>query len=181
MKNSIKERRQGFTLIELMVVIAIIGILSAIILANFSAAKSKSRDGQRISDVAQIQLALAGYFNQCNDYPNPDTSAGNGTSYIDSSTLSQNVGCPSGVTLATFISKIPTPPAGAGQTNYSYAIGYYSTDSSKTPVDYALEATLENNSSVSTESLSSFPSTSGITYPASFTCNSNLNYCLGPK
>lgn len=168
--------KKGFTLIELMVVIAIIAILSGIILASFSAAKARSRDTQRISDVAQIQLALAGYFNQCNDYPNPDTG-----NVIDANTLTQNVGCPSGVTLATFIAKIPTPPAGAGQTNYSYAIGYLTSDSTHTPADYVVEATLESSSTVSSESLSSFPSTSGYTYPSTFTCDSGVHYCLGPK
>jgi len=68
MKNSIKSAQKGFTLVELMVVIAIIGILSAIILANFTTARSKSRDGQRISDISQIQYALAAYFNQCKQH-----------------------------------------------------------------------------------------------------------------
>ena len=161
--------KKGFTLIELMVVIAIIGILSAILLANFGAAKSKSRDGQRISDVAQIRLALAGYFNQCNVYPANLTIPSSGTT---------DTGCPSGINLGTFISKIPTPPAGANQPNYSYSTG----TSNGAIQDYVLGATLENNSTISTESLSSFPNTSGVTYSTpTFTCDSLLNYCVGPK
>jgi len=169
MKNSIKSAQKGFTLVELMVVIAIIGILSAIILANFTTARSKSRDGQRISDISQIQYALAAYFNQCNVYPSTTT--------LPTTLPETDTGCPTNVNLSTFISKIPTPPIGTGQTTYSYSTG----TEGGTIIDYVLEATLENNSSVSTESLSAFPTTSGITYSPTFTCDSTIHYCLGPK
>jgi prepilin-type N-terminal cleavage/methylation domain-containing protein len=169
--------KKGFTLVELMVVVAIIAIISAIVTTTFSAAKSKSRDGQRISDVAQIQLAFAGYFNQCNDFPLADTG-----NVVDSNTLTQSIGCPSGVNLSTFISKIPTPPSGASQASYSYATLYLTSDSAKTPVDYVIQASLENNSSVSSESLSAFPTApSGYTYSTTFTCDSLKNYCLSSK
>lgn len=49
----------GFTLIELMVVIAIIGILSAGAVAGVNIARTKARDAKRTADVAQIQKALA--------------------------------------------------------------------------------------------------------------------------
>ncbi len=166
-----RSTHRGFTLIELMVVIAIIAILSGIIMASFSAAKSKSRDGQRISDIAQIQLALAGYFNQCNTYPATTTLPSSGTT---------GTGCPTGVNLGTFIGKIPTSPSGANQTTYAYSTG--TSNITGLIVDYVLEANLENNSSVSGESLSTFPSTSGITYsPSSLPCDATTHYCLGPK
>ncbi|MBY0538812.1 type II secretion system GspH family protein [Patescibacteria group bacterium] len=52
---------RGFTLIELMVVISIIGLLSAGILSSLSTASQRSRDANRIADIKQIQNALELY------------------------------------------------------------------------------------------------------------------------
>jgi general secretion pathway protein G len=60
---------RGFTLIELLVVIAIIGILSTIVLASLSTARLKSRDARRISDIKQLQLALAVFYDSNAGYP----------------------------------------------------------------------------------------------------------------
>lgn len=54
---------KGFTLIELLVVIAIIGILSGIIIPNLATARQSARDARRISDIKNIQLSLALYYN----------------------------------------------------------------------------------------------------------------------
>ena len=59
----------GFTLIEILVVIAIIGILTAIIMPSLSTARAKGRDAQRVSDIKQIQLALELYYDACGNYP----------------------------------------------------------------------------------------------------------------
>lgn len=57
----IKKLKTGFTLIELLVVISIIGILATLLIANLSGVRSRGRDAQRKSDVAQIQRALELY------------------------------------------------------------------------------------------------------------------------
>lgn len=53
---------RGFTLVEMMVVIAIIGIVSGIVMASISNAKAKGRDSDRIADISVIQLALERYY-----------------------------------------------------------------------------------------------------------------------
>ncbi|MFA5764230.1 MAG: type II secretion system protein [Candidatus Paceibacterota bacterium] len=62
-------KKQGFTTIEFLVVLAIIAILSAIVYSSFSKSKEQSRDQQRVSDISTIQLALETYYNQNHQYP----------------------------------------------------------------------------------------------------------------
>ncbi len=61
--------KKGFTLIELLVVISIIGVLSSVVLASLNSARMKARDARRLSDMHQIQLALAMYYDNNNQYP----------------------------------------------------------------------------------------------------------------
>jgi len=46
--------RKGFTLIEILVVVAIIGILASIMFVAFGGAKDKARDAARKSEIAQF-------------------------------------------------------------------------------------------------------------------------------
>ena len=67
-KNSKKSK--GFIFIEVLVVIAIIGILSSVVLASLNSARKKARDARRLADIKQIQTALDLYFDANNsEYP----------------------------------------------------------------------------------------------------------------
>ncbi len=57
--------KRGFTLIELLVVIAIIAILAAILFPVFARAREKARQSSCLSNVKQLNLAIAQY---CQDY-----------------------------------------------------------------------------------------------------------------
>jgi prepilin-type N-terminal cleavage/methylation domain-containing protein len=59
----------GFTLIELLVVIAIIGLLASITLVALNEARENARNSRRISDMKQVQLALALRFDKDSSYP----------------------------------------------------------------------------------------------------------------
>ena len=58
----INRNQKGFTLIELMIVIAIIGILAAIAIPNFIEYHNKSYCSRAESDANSIAAALADYF-----------------------------------------------------------------------------------------------------------------------
>jgi prepilin-type N-terminal cleavage/methylation domain-containing protein len=62
-------RTGGFTLIEMLVVIAIIAILSAILYTNFSNAKKQARDKIRQSQLQELQVALELYKSKYGRYP----------------------------------------------------------------------------------------------------------------
>jgi len=61
-KLRINANEKGFTLIELMIVIAIIGILAAIAIPNFIAYRNKAYCSAAESDANSIGAALADYF-----------------------------------------------------------------------------------------------------------------------
>lgn len=61
--------RTGFTIVELLVVLAIVGLLVGIVFASFSDARATARDKQRKADVGQIQLALKLYQQENGRYP----------------------------------------------------------------------------------------------------------------
>ncbi len=68
-------RLPGFTLVELLIVMAILGLLVAVGASNFQAARIKARDLQRKSDLVTIAKSLEAYVNDYGSYPR---SNGNG-------------------------------------------------------------------------------------------------------
>lgn len=62
---------RGFTLVELLVSIAIIGILSSILFSGFSGSQAQARDQERQTELKEMQLALERFFNQNGHYPEP--------------------------------------------------------------------------------------------------------------
>lgn len=62
----------GFTLIEMLVVISIIGILATLVAANLNSARSRARDAERKSDLKNIETALRIYYNDKGSYPAND-------------------------------------------------------------------------------------------------------------
>ncbi len=69
-------QKNGFTMIELLVVIVILGILSVVGLGSFSAAQMKARDSRRKTDIRAISDALEVYYNDFGRYPSSDGNGG---------------------------------------------------------------------------------------------------------
>lgn len=66
-------KQQGFTIIELLVVIVIIGILVALLLPNLFSAQQRARDTERKNDLKTIQQQLEAYYSDNNFYPGAAT------------------------------------------------------------------------------------------------------------
>jgi prepilin-type N-terminal cleavage/methylation domain-containing protein len=115
----------GFTLLELLIVISIIGILVAVGLASYSSAQQKARDSRRKSDIKAIQNAVEQYYA---DYSGiyPLVSGNNpvaGSTYL-----------PAGV---------PIDPKGSSYSQqYLYTVDYLAT-----PTTYCVCALLEKTGS----------------------------------
>lgn len=118
--------RRGFSLIEILVVVATIGILSLILFLSFSGNLGKSRDAKRKSDIAQLQRALQSYESDFQCYPTSVPNCGETTN---------------GSELEGYISSLPCDP----KTGQGYA--YQSDpDTQSCPRWYKVFANLENTS-----------------------------------
>lgn len=72
-----KTKLNGFTLVEVLVVIATIGLLSVVAVVSFSGARLRSRDSKRVAYVKQVSSALELYYLQNGYYPTTLTSGQN--------------------------------------------------------------------------------------------------------
>ena len=75
MFKTLKKAQKGFTIIELLIVIAIIAILALLVLNNFQGAQAKARDQQRTTDINNIHGKLEEFYNENNAYPSTFTAA----------------------------------------------------------------------------------------------------------
>jgi type IV pilus assembly protein PilA len=64
-----KLNSKGFTLIELMIVIAIIGILAAIAIPQFASYRQKAYNAAALSDLKTVKTTLEAYYADNQFYP----------------------------------------------------------------------------------------------------------------
>ena len=66
---SLKQKQSGFTLVEILIVIVIIGILAGLVITQILGANAKARDTERKTDVNSIVNQLEAYYAKSNGYP----------------------------------------------------------------------------------------------------------------
>lgn len=66
---SLKKRNQGFTIVELLIVIVVIGILALLVITTYSGIQQKARNSQRQTDAQSMQTQLEAFYSQNGYYP----------------------------------------------------------------------------------------------------------------
>jgi prepilin-type N-terminal cleavage/methylation domain-containing protein len=66
---SLKKRNQGFTIVELLIVIVVIGILALLVITTYSGIQQKARNSKRQTDVKSLQTQIEAYFSENGHYP----------------------------------------------------------------------------------------------------------------
>jgi len=97
MKQNKANRKAGFTLVEIMIVVAIIGLLAAIAIPNFVKARATSQANACINNLRQIDAAVNEFALE-NKKKTTDTVTfpGDLTPYIRLNASSSIPGCPAG-------------------------------------------------------------------------------------
>lgn len=64
-----KYKNQGFTIVELLIVIVVIGILATLVITTYNGVQSKARDTKRKTDVNALQGQVEAYNTNAGFYP----------------------------------------------------------------------------------------------------------------
>ena len=99
--------KKAFTLVELMVVVAVIAILATALLVGLGKARKKARDSRRLSDAKQVQNLLELYYAKVGNYP-----AG-GYSNMVNELVSEGI--------VSNENQVPSDPLGGSDYRYLYA------------------------------------------------------------
>jgi len=120
---------QGFTLLEVIVTVALVAILTGVVVSGFGPAREQSRDTQRQTDLRTVEAALALYKNKYGQYPEACNGATTGATINLSGQSDASFACTSGsaqyiVGLAPeFIPKLPVDPKLNGaDSGFVYAV-----------------------------------------------------------
>lgn len=139
-----KQKQSGFTIVELLIVIVIIGILAAITIVAFNGSQARARDAGRIAKVKSIEKAIALYYTDNGTYP--PILDGHGRETTCGSQTESWGHCDRNKTLADSLAKYtsidPTSLSDATQGNYFY---HYTSQATNNYQTYGLMVYLEGN------------------------------------
>ena len=92
MLNELNKKRGGFTLVEIMIVVAIIALLAAIAVPGFLRARKRSQATRILNDLRMIDSAVDQYAIETNRITGNTVNTADWTSYLKSGTVLYNTG-----------------------------------------------------------------------------------------
>src|SRR5204862_6086762 len=92
MLNKLNKRRGGFTLVELMIVVAIIALLAAIAVPGFLRARKRSQASRILNDLIMIHAAVDQYAIETNRSAGNTVAVTDWTNYLKKGTVLYNTG-----------------------------------------------------------------------------------------
>lgn len=127
MPKNLKNNKQAFTLLELLIVMVILAILSGLGLVAFGTAQQKARDNRRKQDLGNIVKVLETYYNDFGKYPDSDINGailGCHAGAIQTCTWGEMWNNSTNETL--YMTQLPKDPAkGINYYYQNYSGGYY--------------------------------------------------------
>jgi len=125
--------KQGFTIIELLVVATLIALISTVVLGSLGTAKAKARDSERITEMQNIQKALELSYITTGSYPVADPINDNGAGQNNPDKTKTSMSSILGALVTSkSITSIPFPPAQGSAIDSSY---YYRTSNPTSVVE----------------------------------------------
>ena len=92
MLNKLNKRRGGFTLVEIMIVVAIIALLAAIAVPGFLRARKRSQASRILNDLRMIDSAVDQYAIETNRSAGNTVAVTDWTNYLKKGTVLYNTG-----------------------------------------------------------------------------------------
>jgi len=125
------KNHKGFTLLELVVVVGIIGLLTTLAFVSLNGSGAKGRDAKRKSDIKNIRTALELYYDDHQQYPSAPANT-----RVSSMTSGE-------YDIRPYISPVPADPVNTGGAGYRYNISDVNGRQS-----YTMLVRLENSSTL---------------------------------
>lgn len=167
-------KRNGFTLIEILVVIAIIAALIAIAIPNYLSARQRASDSRKKQEMTQLKTALRLYYNDFNSYPGGTTGMvmnGCGTNWDQSCATTCTPGFSTGAACDNvYMKKLPVGFLASPNTYM-----YYQTPGGN---DFCLRAVLDNLSDPDIAISQSRCATACTSATGTNNCATTGRYCI---
>ena len=139
---SLKNKQSGFTIVELLIVIVVIGILAGLVITTFSGIQQKARDTERETDIKALHGQLEAFWAQKGYYPSLTDMNTASNAFVTANLKGLDLGAlkdPKGASTAL--------AAGAAANVYSYVVKTAAAATCEaddtTCSNYVLTATLE--------------------------------------